>query len=192
MIAAALDHIAAYLNQALRRRFLVDEDFAVVAPVTETDGSAAIHVANKLAIFLVNIERDTVAHAGPGNSSASRALQRPMPIYLNLRMMIAASFGASNYREALKLLSNAISLLQIQSVFDRQNTPELDPRLDKLIVDLESLSSNDLSNLWGVLGGRYLPSALYRVRMVAYDSTAISARVPVISGTDSGIVPRGN
>jgi len=189
MIGAALDHIAAYLNQSLRQRFLVDEDFAVVAPVTDSDGSQAINASNKLAIFLVNIERDTLPYSSQ-QSGGTHFTQRPTPIFLNVRMMIAASFSASNYREALKLLSNGISLLQAQTVFDRQNTPDLDSRLEKIIIDIESLSNTELSNLWGIFGGRYVPSALYRIRMIAYDSTAISAQIPVITGTASGATPR--
>ncbi|WP_028311258.1 DUF4255 domain-containing protein [Derxia gummosa] len=187
MIAAALDHIALYLNQAMRRRFLIDEEFAVVAPLTDLDGQPAVNVANRLAVFLVNVEKDPAAYTLA--SASERHIRRPEPLHLNLRIMVAASYGATHYREALKMLSNAISLLQAQPVFDRGNTPEMDGRIEKLILDIESLSNNDLSNLWGVLGGRYHPSVLYRMRMVCYDRTAISAQLPIVGGTETAAAP---
>ena len=42
-------------------------------------------------------------------------------------------------------------------------------------------SIQDLSNLWGALGGKYLPSIMYRVRMVAFDAEDITGRIPLVS-----------
>ena len=75
--------------------------------------------------------------------------------------MMSANFGAGNYAEALKTISQAISFFQQQAVFDRQNSPGLDSRIEKLILDMENLKIPDLNNLWSLMGGRYLPSAFY-------------------------------
>jgi len=57
-----------------------------------------------------------------------------------------------------------------------QNTPELDPRIERLMLDIANLGIAELSNLWGVLSGKYVPSVLYRVRMVAVDLAQISGQ----------------
>jgi hypothetical protein len=97
--------------------------------------------------------------------------------------MMAANFGAGNYAEALKSISQAISFFQQQTSFDLKNSPGLDPRIEKLILDIENLKIPDLNNLWGLLGGRYLPSVFYKVRMITVDSEAIIGQVPVITKT---------
>lgn len=101
--------------------------------------------------------------------------------------MMAANFTGSKYPEALKFLSSIISFFRKNRVINRQTTPEMDTRIEKLILDIENLSIQDLSNLWGFLGGKYLPSILYRVRMVAFDSEDVVGRVPVVSEPKSTV-----
>jgi len=36
-----------------------------------------------------------------------------------------------------------------------------------LILDLMTLSYQDLNNLWGILGSRYLPSVMYKMRLIS-------------------------
>ena len=81
MIDVAISHIAAQLNQSLRRNLQVGEDLVVVSNIVEQDGTLAQHVANKLVVSLVNIERDTLPHRGAAHSGTSLArlsfMQRP-------------------------------------------------------------------------------------------------------------------
>lgn len=181
MIDAAIGQIANQLNQALRRAFQVGEDLVVVSNLHEQDGSVATQVANKLAMFLVNIERESVPGQTARGGSGARFAQASEPVHLNLMLMFAANFGGNNYTEALKFIASTISFFQGRPVFDHQNTPELDPRIDKLTLDIENLSLSDLSNLWGVLSGKYLPSVLYRMRMVSIDAGQISGFAPRVS-----------
>ncbi|NKB82596.1 MAG: DUF4255 domain-containing protein [Nitrospirales bacterium] len=185
MIDSAISHIANQLNQFLKRTFDLHEDIVVVSNILEQNGNVASHVNNKLVIFLINIEKDTVPPNQTGKSApgGDRAIMHYPPLYLNLYLMVAGHFSGNNYLEALKFLSNAISFFQRQPVFNHQNTPDLDRRIDKLVLDIENQSIHDLSSLWGVLSGKYLPSILYKVRMVAFDSEDIRSQVPTLKET---------
>jgi len=178
MVDSALNHITAQLNQFLKNRFDLGEDVVVLSNLLEQDGNVGPHVNNKLVLFLVNIEKDAVP--GRVNYGASMASSRVVegypPIFLNLYVMVAAHFN--KYSESLKFISNAISFFQRRPVFDHQNSPDLDPRIDRLVLDIENLDIKDLSTLWGVLSGKYLPSILYKVRMVTFDSGDIKSQVP--------------
>ncbi len=187
MIAAALSQVAGQLNQALKRQFLVAEDLVVVCNLHEQDGTVATQVANKLAVFLVNVERESVP-AGPGGGNlAQRFTQKSAPVHLNLMVMFAANFSGNNYPEALKFLSSTVAFFQGRPLFNHQNTPELDRRIDKLTLEIENLSISDLSNLWGVLSGKYLPSVLYRMRMVSIDANQLTAQVPRVAQPDVAV-----
>ena len=182
MIDSAISHIASQLNQYLKRTFDLHEDIVVVSNILEQNGNVASHVNNKLIMFLINIEKDTVPPNQVSNPSAGsdRVVLHYPPLYLNLYLMIAGHFSGNNYLEALKFLSNAVSFFQRQPVLNHQNTPDLDRRIDKLVLDIENLTIHDLSSLWGVLSGKYLPSILYKVRMVAFDSDDIRSQVPTL------------
>jgi hypothetical protein len=54
-------------------------------------------------------------------------------------------------------------------VFTPITHPALDPRIQKLIVDLCTLNFEQINHLWSTLGGKYLPSVLYKVRQLTID-----------------------
>jgi hypothetical protein len=186
MIDAAINHIASNVNQRLKRAFGLNEDVVVVSNILEQDGTVATHVNNKIVVSLVNIEKDSVV-LGQQNINASpaqRALVTSPPVHFNLYLMFASYFSGSNYQEGLKFISSTISYFQGQNIFDRQNSPGLDRNIDKLVMDIHNLDMTDLSNLWGILSGKYLPSVLYKVRMVTFDASAVRDQTPVVSKPD--------
>lgn len=183
MIDHAVKHIAGQLNQFLKGAFDLAEDIVVISNILEQDGSVASHVNNKLVLFLINIERDTIPHRQPIGNRASphRAVMSSHPLYFNLYLMIAGHFSGKNYPEALKFISSTIDFFQKNSTFDHHNTPELHKNIEKLMLDIENLELKDLNSLWGMLSSRYLPSIVYKVRMVTFDSQDIVSQVPVIT-----------
>lgn len=79
------------------------------------------------------------------------------------------------------MIAGTIGHFQARPVLDHQNTPELDPRIDRLALDIANLSITELSQLWSILSGKYLPSVLYRVRLVAVDQQAASGQTrPIV------------
>ena len=183
MIDAAINLIASSTNQHLMRTYGLHEDVVVVSNILEQDGTVATHVDNKIVVSLVNIEKDSLplSQQNINASTASRMSVVNSPIHFNLYLMFASYFSGSNYQEGLKFLSNTITYFQGQSVFDHQNSPGMDRAIDKLVLDVQNLSLDDLSNLWGILSGKYLPSVLYRVRMVSCDANAVRGQTPEVS-----------
>jgi len=180
VIDAALGQIAAQLNQSLRRRFQIAEDLVVLSNILEQDGNVAAHIADKLVVSLVNIEKETVTmRQVQAGATARLATSRP-PVCLNLSVLFAANFGSANYPEALKFISSSIGFFQARPVIDHQNTPELDARIDKMTLEIQNLGITELSNLWGILSGKYMPSILYKVRLLTIDSQEITGEVPAV------------
>ena len=182
MIYAAVSHIANQLNQFLKRSFDLNEDVVVMSNILEQDGTLAPNINNKLVVFLVNVEKETASSRPASFGSFDRSASSYPPVFLNLYVMVAGNFSGGNYSEALKFLSNTVSFFQRQPVFDHQITPDLDKRINKLALDIENLNFQDLSSLWGVLSGKYQPSILYKVRMIAFDSGDILSQLTPIKG----------
>ena len=189
MIDAAINHIASNVNQQLMSSFGLNEDVVVVSNVLEQDGTVATHVNNKIVVSLVNIEKENVAMAqqSVAASSALRTIVTNPPIHFNLYLMFASYFSGSNYQEGLKFISQTISYFQGQSVFDHQNSPGLDRNINKLVMDIYNLDITDLSNLWGVLSGKYLPSVLYKMRMVTVDANTVRDQTAAVSAPGTTI-----
>jgi hypothetical protein len=193
MIATAISRVTHELNQTLKRRFNSTEDLVVVSNLVEPDGSPVGHAADKVAAFLVNIERETVPHRGATRSDNGLGLTgfAHPPIYLNLMVMFAANFSGGKYAEALKFISHTIGFFQARPVLDHQTTPDLDPGIERLAFEIENLSTADLGNLWGVMGGRYVPSVLLRIRMVVIDQNQLFAQVPAVTRPVVDVAPVG-
>lgn len=184
MIDRAIGHIAAQLNEYLRSLLNTAEDIVVVSNLLGPDGAPAPNVNNRVVIFLTSIERDTASRRLP--EGGGNGLSAAPPLFLNLYLMVAANFTGNNYPEALKFLSLTVSFFHGRPVLDHVNSPDLDDRIEKLILDIENTPPQAMSNIWGVLGGRYLPSVLYRVRMVALGGDAIRERVPHVTDPRAG------
>ncbi|HEX5685279.1 MAG TPA: DUF4255 domain-containing protein [Ideonella sp.] len=192
MIDAALGLMAGQLNEHLRRRFQLSEDLAVLSNLLEQNGALVPLVANKLVLFLAGVERDTIAHRAQGAPLGLHAQQlvTNAPVYLNLLVMCAANFSGGNYPEALKFLSSAIAFFQSHQVLDQHTAPGPDSALGRLVLSIENLSSSEMHSLWGIHSGRYLPSVLYRVRMIGLDGEQITGRDQRVRTVDSGAAPR--
>jgi hypothetical protein len=182
MIDRAVNLVAARLNAHLRARFGVADDLVAVCGLTDAEGKTPAEVRNRLAIFVAGITHDTMARGVPGRPPmvAGRTAISPMPVHLTVHLMLASSFDSENYLESLKILSHAVQFFQVHPVFDRISAPEMDRAIKQLSLEIENLDADGLSQLWGVLGSRYLPSVLYRMRTVTIDAGALTAETLVI------------
>ncbi|MGP1664491.1 MAG: DUF4255 domain-containing protein [Rhodanobacter sp.] len=189
VIDRVLGHLATHLNGYYRRNFQVAEDIVVVSNLQEVGGAPVMLSANKIVLFLSGIERDTLACGAKRSAAVAThgATRNVPPVHLNLLVMCAANFSGNHYPEALKFLSSAIMFFQGNAVFDHQNTPDMDAQLERLALNMENLTSQEMHSLWTIHGGRYLPSALFRIRMITLDAKMISARSPAVVRAETGV-----
>lgn len=124
--------------------------------------------ANGVYISLVNVEEEKVLkntrHSLRNNDQT--VYQQP-PVFLNLYILF--SFEFANYSTSLLHLAQTIERFQSKPVFSSGNETATNPfpaGLERLIFDFHNQSFEQLNHLWGVLGGAYFPSVLYKVRMV--------------------------
>lgn len=120
-------------------------------------------------ISLVNLEEErTLKNVSHTMRKNNRTHYQEPPVNLNLFLLF--SFTFPQYSTCLLRLSETIELFQNKSVFNANNdlaANTFPPRLEKLVFDMYSIDFEKLNHLWGVLGGTYYPSVLYKVRMVA-------------------------
>ena len=184
MIDKAIAHLVARLNDHFDYVPGSGPPPVVASSLLDLDGSAAPNVDSKLVVFLTNVAKDTTARtlarrSGAGTAADALVSVRP-PISFNLFVMVAVVTQGEQYSQGLAKLSRAIEFFQANPVLDQRSSPGLDRRIERLALDIENLDISDLGNLWGVLSGRYLPSVLYRVRMLTFDTGAVTGRPAVL------------
>ena len=141
-----------------------------IVKVLDGDGDASSNSARAL-ISVVNVEEDRLSKS-PDNYRKidDKIVYKNPKVYLNLYLLITAK--QADYGEALKVLSFIIQFFQHKNVFDLQNSPLLDPKIERLVLDLHTLNFEQMNHLWGILGGKYVPSALYKMRVVGIEEEA--------------------
>ncbi len=184
MIDKAIATIAKGIQEYLGRLpdlTLNGTEIVRVGNLVKADGSVEIPV-DSLGLCLVNIEEERVAKAQYGiqaSKDGTRVAHLNPEIKLNLFVLVAAHFAT--YSTGLKYLSGTVRFFQSRNCFTPQNTPEMDPGLEKLLVELYSLNFEQQNHLWGSLGAKYLPSVLYKVRLVIIDEQAARDEQPPIT-----------
>ncbi|MCG8573689.1 MAG: DUF4255 domain-containing protein [Flavobacteriales bacterium] len=165
------------------------DDFIVLSNVAKENGEWAIP-NNKIGMSLINIEEEKVFKDQEflHRNEAGEIEQYNPNIKLNLYVLFCARYvdgdGDNNYNEGLKQLSNIIGFFQGKYVFTADNSPLMDPSLQKLIVELYSYSFEQQYNFWSILGAKYLPSVLYRVRLVTYQEKVLQNQNQPLSIVD--------
>lgn len=180
MINTALTFLVSELNSFFRNVMNLQEDKVILASISEIDGSFAVKNNDKVTVSLVNIAEEAALRNNMGNTTYGSTYATVNPtIYLNLYVLCAASFNT--YDESLKFISGVVSYFQGKNVFNHTNAPALPQQIDKLIVELEKTTYQDMSYIWGMLGSKYLPCVLYKVRMLTIQEGEWKDSIPVIS-----------
>jgi len=176
MISEALTFVVAEVNRYLDARLGPSTPDRVVlgniARLADNEGTGGNNAGNSgvAMLTLVNVEEDRVSR----NPEQFRRLDdqivyRNPSVQLNLFGLFSAH--TNTYSTALEILSYIIQCFQAQRTFESQTNPNLDPRIGKLTLDLFALNFEQLNHLWSTLGGKYLPSVLYKIRLVSIEDT---------------------
>lgn len=196
MIDNALKVMANEANRYVVRKLDPDRDpsstkriaIGNVAKAQDNEGAGARSDATTAPgiLTLVNLEEEK--HIKDVNNYVrvnDKIEYRNPKLFLNLYCLF--SVNHSSYDTALQYLSLIVQFFQYKSVLTPKNTPPdnglvLDPKIDKLIFDMVTMNMEQVNHLWAVLGGKYLPSVLYKVRMITIEDDTPEMQVEPVSG----------
>ena len=182
MIDNALNVLVSELNNFFRIKYQLSEDIIILSNIVNSSGENTYKDENKLIVSLINIEEEKIIQKANGN-------HKNAPLYINIYILISTSFNEKLINEALKFLSSVIAFFQSKRKFTNTNTASLSSNIDKLLVDIHNLNTNDLSNVYSYLGTKYTPSIAYKVSMLIIEEEVMTYKLPEITGreTDSDI-----
>ncbi len=189
MIDIALKHIVKEVNNYLHSfeslNIEPNDNLVVLGNIAKLESGGSNDSSNpmddKVILTLVNIEEDKILKNGATYTVRDSTIHKHNPpVILNLCLLFSAN--TTSYDKGLTYLSKIITFFQGKYVFTPQNSPGLDSRIDKLILDIHSLNLEYLNHLWGVLGGKYYPSMLYKMRLLELQE-APQEKSAVVSAT---------
>lgn len=183
MIHEAMTSIAGELNRFLQSKHNINEEKVILSNVLNVDGSIAIQETDKIVMSVANIETDKSQSSTSSykqNTKGNFTMVKPS-VNVNITVMFSAYFTPENYVEGLKFISSVVAFFQFKSgTFTPQDTPALIDNFDRLTMELISLDFRDLSNFWSMIGSKYMPSVLYRLKTVPIRHDAPTTDIPFI------------
>jgi hypothetical protein len=180
-IQTTLELIRQKLNVSFTTLDPKKEDWVILSNIVDHTGHLYEPTKDKVVMFLANIRHETVISTYNHNvpiKGDQDAVVAP-GLYIDLFVLFLANFYDKNYAEGLGMISRTISFFQQNPWFTHDNLPGLDPVIDKLTFEMTNLEVNDVNYLMGMVGTKYLPSVLYRVRLIPFVS-AIQGEVPAV------------
>ncbi len=172
MINQALDFLCNEINNYLITKLVLAPGtqaislFNVSQLNSETGGgNGGGETTSGAFLTLVNIEEDRISKSQDNYiRKEGKIIYQNPKVHLNLYLLFSVQL--STYSEALKRLSYIIQFFQHRCSFAPLTFPALPAGVEELILDLHTLSLQDMNNLWGILGSKYLPSIMYKMRMI--------------------------
>lgn len=154
---------------------------AVLGNIAQLDRpEIAAELDNHLVLSLVNLEEERTLKNGKtfASNGPSEVVYRNRPLHINLCLLFSANYR--NYGTGLRRIAQVLTFFQGKQKFTPGNSPGSLPPTPilelSLSMDLQTLTFEEVNHLWGFLGAREMPFALYRGRLVAL------ADQPVLAG----------
>ncbi len=175
-VAFLADEFNAYLQ---RRTGSLALGRAVPGALVNDAGKVAVDKGT-VGVALINIEEERVTRVQQPERVLvnGREIVLPPELRLNLTLMFVPNMAT--YELSLRALSHVLSFFQACPAFAVDEYPALDARIGQLLVELHSIGPETLNQVWACLGAKYMPSVLYRVRLVTLqDQEPASVGAPI-------------
>lgn len=178
MIDTAVKFLSDQVNTYLAKQSLSGANFGTVIPGQIVDDTGKWTTpADNVGLTLINIEEERVLQAQlPERVYVNgNHIVVPPELKLNLTLLFHTRYSNGNYEQSLRYLSSVMTFFQAHPSFTADAYPALDPRIEKLTMEMVSYSAEQLGQLWTYLGSKYLPSATYRLRMIILQDDEVQA-----------------
>ena len=202
MHSDVISHALTIVKNEMERHFVEEYDAADAASVVALGNIAEGFATNggpgvprdTLVMSIVNMREEKALKNLPqyvrNDVTLTASYQNP-PLFLNFMVLLVAPHQA--YEGALLMLSRALRFFQARHVFTQDdvlpasittNAPNnaLDRLAEfKLVFDLYSPSMEEVNHLWGTLGGKQYPFAMYNLRMLELKFAAVRSESGLVT-----------
>lgn len=162
--------------QILKAHLLRYDDLAGKVKIANVAETAALS-ADMILISLVKISEENTLRNGKYSklNQNFKTVYKNRPIHANLFVLFSCNH--TDYNLSLTMLSQVVEFFQGQNVFTHldgqngviNNIGNPDEKF-KLILELQDLSFEQINYIWSSLGGKQLPSVMYKVRVIPLEA----------------------
>jgi len=195
------DELAKYIVNNQRSGNLNINDI-ILDNIANLESEGSQELIDKVIITSVNIEEEsTLKNKQPYVPIVTGGIEYlEPPVHLNLYLLFTCTFESGStdaYETALHRLSLIIQFFQAKKLFTVDNSPhssiasadtlnEFVKNELRLTMELYTLTFEQINHLWGSLGGKQVPFAMYKARLIKIQHR-VAREVPIIEETQASI-----
>ncbi|MBE8726519.1 DUF4255 domain-containing protein [Flavobacterium hungaricum] len=169
VIQIITEQVNNYLEEIGLEKTVVAENIAFLE--SQNDNSTTT-LEDKVALTLINIDEEAALKNFPNHTiENTKTIYKNSVINLNLYLLFSANRLA--YINSLNDISKIIAFFQgkklftqANTIYNRNNVAMANIDNFRFSVELYTPTFEELNYIWGTLGGKQLPSALYKVSMI--------------------------
>lgn len=176
MVHKVVPSVIASLNEYIRNEYNLQENMVVLTNPVDMNGKLNPQIDNKLCVFVQHFEEEKLLKNAAYQANAG---MNP-PMHFNVYLMFIANFPDPNYLESLRFISIVLEFFQGIRVFDRSNTPMLSANVEKIAFEYVNLDTEAMRNIWGMIGLKYMPSLIYKLKLLSFTNDLIREDFPSI------------
>ena len=180
------EQVNSYFEECGLTKSVVAENVGIL----ETSNDNITRIEDKVALTLLNLGEEATLKNFPNQvNQGSKVIYKNNIINLNLYILFSAN--RSTYIKSLNDISKIIEFFQgkrlftqANTVYDRNNTSLANIENFRFTVELYTPTFEEMNFIWGTLGGRQLPSALYKVSMIQIERNILQGEGQLISNIE--------
>lgn len=192
VIQIITEQVNNYLEEIGLDKSVVPENIAFLESQNDEITDA---LKNAVALTIINLDEEATLKNFPNHSiENTKTIYKNSVINLNLYLLFSAN--RDKYVNSLKDISKIIEFFQgkkfftqANTIFNRNSSAMSNVDNFRFTVELYTPTFEELNYIWGTLGGKQLPSALYKVSMIQIERNIAQAEGQLI-GEFTGITKK--
>ncbi|MEL6562348.1 MAG: DUF4255 domain-containing protein [Bacteroidota bacterium] len=169
MIHTTISILKDKLNQYLSTK--IDSERQMVNYIASDGSNQGVFPVNTVTPFLINVSEDRkFRNADQHQGIINNGIRTRFNPEIRIELLVLFVSNFTDYDQALRSLSYVIKFFQANRIFTPENAPQLQEGLiEKLIIELISIPLEEQNQVWHSLNTSYLPSVLYRIRLLSFN-----------------------
>lgn len=184
VIQIITEQVNNYLDEIGLDKTVVAENIAFLESQNEI---VSANLEDKVALTLINLDEESTLKNFPNH-----AIENNKTIYknsiINLNLYLLFSANRNKYINSLNDISKIIAFFQgkklftqANTIYNRNNVAMTNIDNFRFSVELYTPTFEELNYIWGTLGGKQFPSALYKVSMIQIERNIAQSEGQLIS-----------
>jgi Pvc16 N-terminal domain len=184
VVQIIVEQVNSYFEECGLDKTVVAENIALI----ESQSESADNLENAVALTLLNLDEESTLKNFPNHSyENSKVIYKNNVINLNLYLLFSAN--RTSYINSLNDISKIIEFFQgkrlftqANTIFNRNSVAMSNIENFRFTAELYTPTFEELNFIWGTLGGRQLPSALYKISMIQIERRISQSEGTLVSG----------